>query len=144
MNFWRIEGYVFGSGGGKGTHFQKWVGSHLFMEQASLFSWWMHKLKSYPPHYLGLRSLVMSCYKNRAEKSCVSMEDNQTKLNIFGLREPMTANRRGTVQLNKPQGSLPPWRVEARSNFCSIPGRATGKVALIDWEGRWGLYSFGG
>lgn len=39
--FVKIEGYVFGSGGGKGTRFQEWVGSHLFMEGACLFSWWM-------------------------------------------------------------------------------------------------------
>lgn len=45
----------------------------------------------------------------------------------------MTADRRGgTAQLNKPQGSLPPWGVEARSSSCSIPDRAVGLIGKED------------
>lgn len=66
------------------------------------------------------------------------MEDNQTEPNIAGVREPMTANKHGAAQWNKPLGSLPPWGNEARSHFCSISGRAVGPFWL-DWEGRWSL-----
>ena len=69
----------------------------------------VYKPRWYPAHHLGLRSLVMSCYEWRAEKSCVPMEDNQTKVNIAGLREPMTANRHATEQTPKLTPSLGSW-----------------------------------
>lgn len=56
------------------------------------------------------------------------------QLNIAGVREPMTV-RCGTVQLNKPQSSLPACGVEARISLCGIPDRDVDPFGL-DWVGK--------
>lgn len=71
--------------------------------------------------------------KGRLNQWC--SHGRQTKLNIAGVRKPVTANRCGTAQPNKPQGSLPPWGDEATSSFYSW----TVCPFWLDWEGRWGL-----
>lgn len=55
------------------------------------------------------------------------MEDNQTKLNIAGAREPMSANGRGAVQLSKPQCCLLLWGGVA-SEFLQLPWQSWGAV----------------
>ena len=143
----KIEGYVFGSGSGKGTRFQEWVGSLLFMEGACLFSWWTFTIPNLIRLTIwgsGSRWWVVvngELRKGRLMQLC--SRGRQTKLNVAGVRESVTANRCRTVQLNKPQGLLPPWGGEATSSFCSIPGGTLGPFWL-DWEGRWSLLFFQG